>query len=34
LRFEHEVKLYISDSAQVSGPIDGATAEKFSGSQP
>jgi hypothetical protein len=34
LRFEREVKLYVSDSAQVSGPIDGATAEKFSGSQP
>jgi hypothetical protein len=34
LQFEHEVKLYISDSAQVSGPIEGATAEKFSGAQP
>ena len=34
LRFEHEVKLFISDSAQVSGPIEGATAEKFSGEKP
>lgn len=34
LRFEHEVKLYVSDSAQVSGPIEGAEAEKFSGSEP
>ena len=34
LHFEHEVKLFISDSAQVSGPIEGATAEKFSGEKP
>jgi DUF4097 and DUF4098 domain-containing protein YvlB len=34
LRFEREVKLYVSDSATVSGPIEGATAEKFSGDQP
>lgn len=34
LRFEQQVKLYVSESAQVSGPIEGATAEKFSGSQP
>jgi hypothetical protein len=34
LHFEIPVKLYISESAQVSGPIEGATAEKFSGSAP
>lgn len=34
LKFEHEVKLYVSDSARVSGPIEGATAVKFSGDQP
>jgi DUF4097 and DUF4098 domain-containing protein YvlB len=34
MTFEHKVKLYISDSAQVNGAIEGATAEKFSGDQP
>jgi cytoskeletal protein CcmA (bactofilin family) len=34
MRFEREVKLYISDSAQVDGAIEGATPEKFSGDQP
>jgi hypothetical protein len=33
LKFEHEVKLYVSDSATI-GPVEGATAEKFSGDQP
>lgn len=32
--FEHEVKLYVSDTAQISGAIEGATPEKFSGDQP
>jgi hypothetical protein len=34
MTFEHEVKLYVSDSAQISGSIEGATPEKFSGAQP
>ncbi len=34
MTFEHPVKLYVSDSAQISGSIEGATAEKFSGDQP
>jgi DUF4097 and DUF4098 domain-containing protein YvlB len=34
MRFEREVKLYVSDSAQISGPIEGATPEKFAGDQP
>lgn len=33
LKFEREVKLYVSDSAHV-GPIVGATPVKFSGEQP
>jgi DUF4097 and DUF4098 domain-containing protein YvlB len=34
MTFEHPVKLYVSESAQISGSIDGATPEKFSGEQP
>jgi cytoskeletal protein CcmA (bactofilin family) len=34
LRFEREVKLFVSDSATVTGPIEGATAQKFSGDRP
>ena len=34
LRFERPVKLLVSESATVSGPIQGATAEKFAGDQP
>jgi hypothetical protein len=34
MTFEHKVSLYISDSAQVNGAIEGATAEKFSGAEP
>jgi cytoskeletal protein CcmA (bactofilin family) len=34
LRFEREVQLYISDSAQVGGPIEGATPQKYAGEQP
>lgn len=33
LRFEHEVKLYVSETAQI-GRIEGATPIKFSGAQP
>lgn len=33
LKFEREVKLYVSESAKV-GAIEGAKAEKFSGDQP
>lgn len=33
LRFEHEVQLYVSDTATV-GPISGATAIRFSGDTP
>jgi hypothetical protein len=33
LRFEREVQLYVSDQATV-GPIEGATATKFSGDKP
>jgi DUF4097 and DUF4098 domain-containing protein YvlB len=33
LKFEHEVKLYVSESATI-GPVEGATAEKFSGDRP
>jgi cytoskeletal protein CcmA (bactofilin family) len=33
LRFEREVKLYVSDSATI-GPVEGASAVKFSGDQP
>jgi hypothetical protein len=34
MTFEHAVNLYVSDTAQVNGPIEGATAQKFSGEQP
>ncbi len=34
LTFERPVKLYISETATVPGPIEGATAEKFSGDRP
>lgn len=33
LRFDREVKLYVSDSARI-GPVEGATATKFSGDSP
>lgn len=33
LKFEHEVKLYVSDTATV-GPVEGATATAFSGDRP
>lgn len=33
LKFDHEVKLYVSDTATI-GPVEGATPEKFSGDQP
>jgi DUF4097 and DUF4098 domain-containing protein YvlB len=33
LKFEQEVKLYVHDSAQI-GPVEGATAERYSGSAP
>jgi len=34
LVFERPVTLYVSESATVSGPIEGATAQKFSGDRP
>jgi DUF4097 and DUF4098 domain-containing protein YvlB len=34
LVFERPVKLYVSETATVPGPIEGATAEKFSGDRP
>jgi DUF4097 and DUF4098 domain-containing protein YvlB len=34
LNFERPVKLYVSESATVSGPIQGATPEAFAGDQP
>lgn len=34
LTFERTVKLYVSETAHVSGPITGATAVKFSGPMP
>lgn len=34
MRFERPVKLYVSDSAQISGTIEGAEATKFSGDHP
>lgn len=34
LTFERRVKLYVSDQARVAGPISGADAVKFSGSEP
>jgi DUF4097 and DUF4098 domain-containing protein YvlB len=34
MTFERNVRLYVSDSAQIGGPIEGATPEKFSGDQP
>ena len=33
LRFEHEVELYVSDSAKI-GPVEGAKAITFSGDRP
>ena len=33
LKFEHEVDLYVSDSAKI-GPVTGATAIKFAGEEP
>ena len=33
LRFEREVKLYVSETATI-GPVEGAEAERFSGSEP
>jgi acetyltransferase-like isoleucine patch superfamily enzyme len=33
LKFEQEVKLYVHESAQI-GPVEGATAERYSGSAP
>jgi hypothetical protein len=34
LKFEHEVKLYVSDQVKQIGTIEGATAIKFSGATP
>src|SRR6185295_381761 len=34
LVFERPVKLYVSETATVPGPIEGATAQKFSGERP
>lgn len=33
LRFDHKVKLYVSDKATI-GPVTGATPERFTGDQP
>jgi hypothetical protein len=33
LKFEREVRLYVSESAQI-GPVEGATVEKYSGDEP
>ena len=33
LRFEHKVRLYVSDKATI-GPVTGATPQRFSGDQP
>lgn len=33
IRFEHEVKLFVSDTAQI-GPVEGAVPTTFSGEQP
>jgi hypothetical protein len=34
MRFDRPVKLYVSDSAQISGSVEGAEATKFSGDRP
>jgi hypothetical protein len=33
LRFEREVRLYVSESAEI-GPVEGATVEKYAGEEP